>query len=547
MTTPHGTVSAIGEADVVVVGAGAAGMATALHAAPARVALLTDTDLGADSASAWAQGGIAAALGAADSPGAHADDTLAVGGDANDRAAVTMLTAAAPAMIGWLDALGARFERDDRGLVLGREAGHRHNRIVHANGDATGREIVRTLAAEVAAAPHVTIHSRTNVVGLLVDNGAVVGVLARRATASGDAAHHHGVQPPQNEPLVAIRAGAVVLATGGSAGAWRHTTNPPGSRGSGLVLAADAGAALADLQYVQFHPTALNCEADPLPLLTEALRGAGATLVNGRGVRVLRDVHPEAELAPRDVVARAIWQRREAGEHVHLDLRAIDDLERRFPTAVSSCRAHGLDPLTEPVPVTPAAHYHMGGVAVDHDGRTTVPGLYAGGEVACTGAHGANRLASNSLLEALVFGERIGHAVMAAAPPAERRVARAVMSVDPTPVLNADPAAVERVRRVLTTHVGVLRTGEGLQTALDELAHLTRPEAGGATAAVARMIATAARAHRERRGAHWRADGARSLSEAPRVVVTAPDRTEPVASVRSSTRSVSPATVLAGV
>ena len=533
-------------ADVAIVGSGAAGLSTALHATGARVALLTSDAVGTGSASAAALGGLAAAVAATDSPDAHAADTLAVGGRANDPAAVDLLTTAAPATVSWLDMLGTRFARDGDGWVLGREAGHRHDRILHAGGDATGREITRALAAAVTAAPRVTVHPRTRVVGLLVDGGEVVGVLARRPTSapSGERPHHPGepdhhmaanASPDRADgspdghdgDLVAIGAGAVVLATGGSAGAWRDTTNPPASRGSGLVLAADAGADLVDLQYVQFHPTALDCGADPLPLLTEALRGAGAAVVDEQGRRFLGEVHPDAELAPRDVVARAIWQRRAAGRRVLLDLRRVPDLMLRFPTAVASCRAHGLDPLVEPVPVTPAAHYHMGGVAVDHDGRSTVPGLHAAGEVACTGAHGANRLASNSLLEALVFGERVGHAVRTATAPSDAQIARAVAAIDPRNIARPDEVAVAAVRRVLTTHVGVLRTGDGLRIALDELRSHVAPDAGGTVAAVARMVTAAALAHRERRGAHWRADGDEPLAAAPRIVVTAPDRSPP--------------------
>jgi L-aspartate oxidase len=531
-------------ADVVIVGAGAAGLSTALHAR-GRVALLTADTVGTDSASAAALGGIAAAVAATDSPGAHAADTLAVGARANDPAVVDLLTAAAPATVSWLDTLGTRFARDDDGWLLGREAGHHHDRILHAGGDATGREITRALAAAVTIAPHVTIHPRTRVLGLLVDGGHVVGVLARRPTSTPSETLRHdsaasvhatsdavpdraaGSAAGADGDLVAIGAGTVVLATGGSAGAWRDTTNPPGSRGSGLVLAADAGADLVDLQYVQFHPTALDCGADPLPLLTEALRGAGAAVVDAHGRRFLDEVHPEAELAPRDVVARAIWQRRAAGERVLLDLRRVTDLARRFPTAVVACRDHGIDPRTEPVPVTPAAHYHMGGVAVDHDGRSTLPGLYAAGEVACTGAHGANRLASNSLLEALVFGERVGRAVRTATAPADARIARAVGAVAAHHITRPDPAAVAAVRGVLTSAVGVLRTGDGLRTACDQLLALAAPDAGGTVAAVARMVAAAALAHRERRGAHWRADGDDAVAAPPRILVTAPDRSTP--------------------
>jgi L-aspartate oxidase len=486
-------------------------MAAALHAGDAQVTLLTADAAVSGSASSWAQGGIAAAVGATDSPSSHAADTLAVGGRANDPAIVELLTAAAPHTVDWLRGIGTRFARNGDGWVLGREAGHRHDRIVHAAGDATGRELTRALAAAVDAAPTIAVRDRTTVIALLVDAGRVVGVLAR--DARGD--------------TIAIGAGAVVLATGGSAGAWRDTTNPPGSRGSGLVLAADAGAELTDLQYVQFHPTALDCGTDPLPLLTEALRGAGAAVVDAHGRRFLDAVHPEAELAPRDVVARAVWQRRAAGERVLLDLRRVDGLTDRFPTASAACRAHGLDPLVEPVPITPAAHYHMGGIVVDRHGRTGLDGLFACGEVSCTGAHGANRLASNSLLEALVFGRHVGTRVRSAIAPSAATVTRAVDATDARLLAAADPTAVARVRELLTTRVGVLRSGPGLREGLDELAALTAPAVGGTIAALARMIATAALAHTERRGAHWRTDGADALSVAPRIVVRAPGRRPP--------------------
>jgi L-aspartate oxidase len=502
-------------ADVVVVGSGIAGMSTALRAEGARVALLTEDTVGAGSASDHAQGGIAAAVADSDSPVAHAADTLLAGAHANDPGIVDLLTTAAPAAIGWLDGLGAQFERDGNGtLLLGREGGHGRSRIVHARGDATGHEVVAVLAAAVAAAPHVTTHAATRVVELLVDGERVVGVLAR---------DHEG-------RLVAFRAGAVVLATGGSAGAWRPTTNPASSRGTGLVLAADAGARLVDLEYVQFHPTALACDADPLPLLTEALRGAGATVIDARGHRFLHEVHDNAELAPRDVVARALWQRRAAGEPVLLDMRHVADLGTRFPTAVALCRRHGFDPFTEPVPITPAAHYHMGGIAVDDSGRTGVSGLFACGEVSCTGAHGANRLASNSLLEALVFGERVGQAVRSATPAAAASVDRALARIRAERLTAPSDDTITAVRDLLMTHVGVLRTEDGLQSALQQSDTLVAPDHGGAIAALARMVATAALHHRGTRGAHWRAD-VEGATDAHRVVITAADRSRPIASV----------------
>jgi L-aspartate oxidase len=511
------SVTAYDVADVVVVGSGIAGLSTALQASGARVILLTEADVGTGSASDHAQGGIAAAVATSDSPVSHAADTLTAGAHANDPGIVDLLTTAAPAAINWLAGLGARFERDgDGAYVLGREGGHGRSRIVHARGDATGREVVAVLAAAVADAPHVTTHASMRMVDLLVDRDRVVGVLAR----------------DRNNRLVAYRAGAVVMATGGSAGAWCPTTNPASSRGSGLVLAADAGAHLADLEYVQFHPTALACDADPLPLLTEALRGAGATVIDMCGRRFLHEIHAGAELAPRDVVARALWQRRAAGDQVLLDMRHVPDLDVRFPTAVALCRHHGFDPFTEPVPVTPAAHYHMGGIAVDDAGRTDVPGLFACGEVACTGAHGANRLASNSLLEALVFAQRVGRVVRSATPAGTDTVERALANVRPERLLPPSNQAVAEVRDLLMAEVGVVRTETGLRSALRRLESLVAPARGGSIAAVARMVATAALHHRATRGVHWRADvEPASAIAVRRTVITAPDRSRPVASV----------------
>lgn len=497
--------------DVVVVGAGLAGLATALHLQGADVLLLSDTSLGTGGASRYAKGGIAAAVAVPDSPADHARDTLAVGAGANDAAVVALLTASAPAAVDWLDRLGTDFERGDDGWSLGREAGHRHDRILHAGGDATGVALVDALASAAAAADHVTVWERTRADSLLVDDGRVVGVLARDA---------------DGRPLV-VGAGAVVLATGGAAGAWQHTTNPPTSRGAGLVLAADAGAALADLEYVQFHPTALATGTDPLPLLTEALRGAGALIVDRAGHRFLQSAHVDAELAPRDVVARAIFGQLAAGHEVLMDLRPVRDLADRFPSAVRACRAAGFDPLSQPVPMIPAAHYHMGGVATDDRGRTSLPGLFACGEVARTGAHGASRLASNSLLEAAVFAGRVATAATGHDRPGSGRVRAAVAALDTTSTVAPDPSAVAEVRALLSRYVGVLRDAAGLQAAIERLDDLVAPRRGGAVAAVARMIAMSAAAHQESRGAHTRTDLPATLPTVPRVTLTAANRGRP--------------------
>ncbi len=397
------------EADVVVIGAGAAGLSVALGLAGRRVDLLAKGALGRTGNSPWAQGGVACAVGPDDSPALHAADTLAVGGGLGDPAAVARLTADGPQRLAQLVTIGARFDRDASGrLDLAREAAHSRRRILHAR-DATGAEVVRALGAALPERSGLSVFERAMALELVTDGGRAAGVLARHADGA----------------LVLHRARAVVLATGGIGRVYARTTNPPEATGDGLALAWRAGARLADLELVQFHPTALDCGADPMPLLTEALRGAGARLVDETGRPLLEG--PGAELQARDVVARGIWAALAAGRRALLDAREAvgDAFPRRFPTVFEACREHGLDPRLEPVPVAPAAHYHMGGIATDLDGRTSVPGLWAAGEAACTGVHGANRLASNSLLEALVFGGRVARSLAEALPNLRRPASHA--------------------------------------------------------------------------------------------------------------------------
>ncbi len=494
-------------ADVVVVGAGVAGLMAALTAAtPAArrtVTVLTKAPLGTGGASVWAQGGIAAAVGSDDSPALHAADTLAAGAGLSDPAIVGLLTGEGPARVSALASLGARFDRDEAGrLALGREAAHSRRRILHASGDATGAELVRALVTAVKSAPGVRVVEGAFAGDLVVADGRVVGLLARHAGGR----------------LVLHLAPAVVLATGGIGRAYRHTTNPPEATGDGLAMAARAGARLADLEFVQFHPTALADGSDPMALLTEALRGEGAVLLDGAGRRFMPAEHPDAELAPRDVVARAIWRRLAAGDRVVLDATGAvgDRFPERFPTVFALCRARGLDPRRAPIPVAPAAHYHMGGIAVDARGRSTLPGLWACGEVAATGVHGANRLASNSLLEAVVFGARVGED-LSREPlprPVERHAleAAARLTVAGTPWLPADGSpAVAAVRDLMWREAGLVRLAEGLARALAGLARLEAALPPGASEApnlvtAARLVAAAALARPESRGGHYRAD-----------------------------------------
>jgi L-aspartate oxidase len=479
-------------APVVVVGAGLGGLATALELAPRPVLLVTRARLGEDVASAWAQGGLAAAVGAEDSPAEHAADTHAAGDGLCDPAIVSLVTGAAPACVERLRRSGVAFDADADGrLLLGREGGHHRRRILHVR-DATGAAITRALVAELRRTPSVTVLEGVDVEDLLLRDGAVVGLAARR-----------GVE------RLRIAASAVVLATGGLGGLYARTSNPLGARGEGLAMAARAGARLADVEFVQFHPTALEVGADPMPLATEALRGEGAVLVNTLGERFMQGQHPLADLAPRDVVARAIFRERAAGRRVFLDARAALGVAfaERFPTVYAACRQAGLDPATQPVPVAPAAHYHMGGIAVDANGRSSVPGLWAVGEVAATGLHGANRLASNSLLEALVFGERAARDI--AATTAAQAVAGAPLAADRRAATD-DTRGLDRLRRTMDADVGVERDAAGLARAVAAFAPLALGQGAGPVlrnaATTALLVATAALAREESRGGHFRSD-----------------------------------------
>ena len=469
-----------------VIGAGVAGLSAALRLAEhGPVTVLTAAALGEQAASAWAQGGVAAAVGADDSPALHARDTLAAGAGLCAPDATTRITGQGPAAIERLVALGARFDRDATGaLKLGLEAAHSRHRIVHAQGDGTGREVLRTLIDAARRTPAITLLEELDARRLLIaDHGAVAGVLAA----------------DRAERAVTLHTSAVVLATGGLGGLYAHTTNPAGALGGGLALAARAGAAMADMEFVQFHPTALDVGLDPMPLVSEAVRGEGAWLVNDLGERFMAD-HARAELEPRDVVAREVWAQITAGRRVFLDARqAIGArFDAAFPAIHAACRTAGIDPGAELIPIRPAAHYHMGGVAVDASGRSSVGGLWVCGEAASTGLHGANRLASNSLLEAAVCGEAVAHDVagFAADPHGET----AAVALPPRPQAGA-------VRQILDRRAGVLRDEAGLLAAQAALQAVV--ESGGAGADPARvglLIVEGALNRRESRGAHFRTD-----------------------------------------
>jgi L-aspartate oxidase len=447
--------------DLVVVGAGAAGLFACLCAARegARVALVSARPL-AETASYWAQGGLAAALAFDDSPERHLKDTLIAGRGLVRRSAAQVLTDEAPARFRDLEALGVRFDADRHGnLALGLEGGHGARRVVHAGGSATGRRILRQLSADVAEERAIAVLEGARAASLVGD-GCVTGVAledGRTLTARG-----------------------TILATGGAAALWSRTTNPPGSFGSGLLLARAAGAALADLEFTQFHPTAVvGIKGREGFLITEAIRGEGATLHDAHGERFVD------ELAPRDAVARAIFRtlREQEIPAVSLDMRHVDP--GRFPNVVAALREAGLDPTTELVPVAPASHYVMGGIVTDLDGRSQVPGLYAVGECACTGLHGANRLASNSLSECFVFGRRAALRALDEPEPATIG-AHAGESVAPPPS--------RETRKAMWRHAGLERDADGLAPLLDDPHPL------------ARLVARSALFREESRGAHARAD-----------------------------------------
>ena len=502
-----------------ILGAGIAGLFTALKLAPFPSLVLAGSRPGTSGSSAWAQGGIAASVGEGDDWRDHARDTMAAGAGLCDPAIVDLVAREAPDRIADLVALGAPFDRNEDGsLAVGLEAAHSKARIVHVRGDRAGAEISRTLAARVLETPCIRVMEGFHAVELAMENGRVAGLFAR-----------YGSGP--NTRLVLFRAAAIVFATGGLGALYAVTTNPLESRGEGLGMAARAGAVISDAEFVQFHPTAIAIGRDPAPLATEALRGEGAILVNELGERFMTAVNPDAELAPRDIVARAIHRQIANGHQVFLDCRkAIGaDFERHFPTVYQACMSAGINPAVQPIPVAPAAHYHMGGVASDANGRSSLEGLWVAGECAATGLHGANRLASNSLLEGLVFGARVAADIQGARTPVP---ARGTPPVPTTVQLSAPPHVL---RQAMSLQVGLERDAGGLGQALATIARLERGASDPALLnmlAAAKLVTAGALTRQESRGGHWRSDfpltakiGVRSfatLADADRIAAGAP-------------------------
>ncbi|MHB0884423.1 MAG: L-aspartate oxidase [Bacillota bacterium] len=491
--------------DFLVVGSGIAGLYTALKASRfGRVTVLTKKKM-EDSNTEHAQGGIAAAVGREDSPRLHMEDTLTAGAGLCDEDAVRVLVNEGPTCVLELVALGAHFDKRGEDFALTREGAHSERRILHARGDATGEEIEQVLSWKALTSSGVVIHEDIQVIDLITKDGRCYGVLARR---------------PDGEK-VAYLSWATVLATGGAGQLYKNTTNPSVATGDGMAMAYRAGAAMADMEFIQFHPTALHIPGKPRFLITEALRGEGAVLVNPAGERFMPRYHPRADLAPRDVVARAMLDemRKASADHIWLDGTALgSNFAERFPKVYETCRGFGVDPAVEPIPVAPAAHYMMGGIRTDIDGRTNLDGLYSCGEAACVGVHGANRLASNSLLEGLVFGRRIADSMKGLLDRSSEELRRlAVVAREERRPFPGTAADVRRQVQELTwSNVGILRDAAGLGTALASLAELAAftwsdPSTVEAIevanlATLAHLVARSALIREESRGSHYRLD-----------------------------------------
>ena len=482
---------------VVIVGAGLAAVYAALKLAPHPVVMISPEPLGSGASSAWAQGGVAAAMAPTDSAEAHADDTVNAGAGSVLREVAEFVTRAARDHVLDLSDLGTGFDRTaDGGFVQSREAAHSAARVVRVKGDQAGAEIMRALIEELRKTPSVQVIEGALAVGLDSDGAHVSGV------------YLNSIDAPDAEPVL-LKGAAHVLATGGSAGLYAQTTNPARIRGQGIGMAARAGAQIADAEFLQFHPTAIDVGEDPTPLATEALRGEGAILIDRDGHRFMPDIHPEAELAPRDIVARAVYLESQAGRRPALDTRAAigAEITTQFPAVTKACIRNGLDPVSQSIPVAAAAHYHMGGVASDMAGRSSLSGLWVCGEAASTGLHGANRLASNGLLEALVFARACAQDIVAEVPDTDAPAVDIRFAPDEG---EPDAKSVAALRQIMTDHVGVVRDRAGLNQALSGISALEAKNTGSATflnmTATATLITAAALSREESRGAHYRSD-----------------------------------------
>lgn len=492
----------------IILGAGIAGLFTALKLAPFPALVISSGPTGHSGSSVWAQGGIASAVGPDDNWSLHAKDTVAAGAGIGDTDIAALVAQEAPQRIDDLLRLGVPFDRDKSGrLSVVREAAHTRARIVHVSGDRAGAAIMETVSRAAGATPSITMAEGFEALELAMLDGRAVGLFARYRSGRG-------------ARLVLFRAPAIVFATGGVGALYAVTTNPLESRGQGMGIAARAGAIIADAEFVQFHPTAIDIGRDPAPLATEALRGEGATLVDENGRRFMAAAHLSGELAPRDVVARAIHREIARGHRAFLDCRAAlgEHFQSRFPTVYETCKNAGLDPAKTPIPVAPAAHYHMGGIATDGQGRSSIPGLWCVGECASTGLHGANRLASNSLAEAIVFAARVAEDVSGSI------VARTYGGHTPAAAPLVRSVLPQQLRGTMSSLVGVERDGAELCKALGIIHKLERVAGGDPASlnvlAAAKLIASAALRRQESIGAHFRLDHPQASLHARRSSIT---------------------------
>jgi L-aspartate oxidase len=483
--------------DFIVIGSGVAGLRAAIELSRGGSVTVLTKDRLDESNTEYAQGGVAVALSDDDEISLHYEDTLNAGAGLCDENAVRVLVEEGPRYITELIEWGAEFDREGDALAFTQEAAHSRRRILHAHGDSTGREIVRSLLARAKKSKNINLQAHAATIDLIVEDGRCVGVR---------------FIDPNESMRREMLARAVALATGGAGQIFAQTTNPSVATGDGMAMAYAAGAMMCDLEFVQFHPTALALQDAPRFLLSEALRGEGAILRNQKGEAFARRYDERGELAPRDVVARAIVaeMERTGASWVQLDLTHLnpDFLRLRFPKIFETCLRYGLDLTKDRLPVSPAVHYVMGGVRSDAHGRTTLPGLYAAGEVACTGVHGANRLASNSLLEGLVFGARAGAAALEDAHPAPNRAEAAPIEFDLSQ-WRLDPRTKSRVQEIMWKKVGLIRRAEDLKSAVEECAKLAEENINQRTrnfAALAKLMAQAALWREESRGGHYRED-----------------------------------------
>ncbi len=480
----------IPDADVIIVGAGSAGLMAAISLAPLRVLLISDNlpEQG-QTASHWSKGGIAAPISEEDSPQKHIEDTMIASCGFADREVVSYYVNMAPELIDYLVKLGVNFDYTSDGKIyLGREGSHSLHRVLTANRDSFGLELMRVLTKNLYNSSHITQLSGAKVISLLKEKDAVNGVRIKYAEGEKN-----------------IKSSATILATGGIGALYARTTNPSCSKGYGIAMAFEAGAKCKNLEFVQFHPTAINCELEPLPMISEALRGAGAKITNSSGQRFMSDIHEMAELAPRDIVCRAIEDQIIAGKKVYLDIRGLIE---KYPSALKSCERAGINPEKEKIPITTAAHYHMGGVHIDYKtGKTSVKGLWACGEVACTGMHGANRLASNSLLEALITGRLCAKNIVSSL--GKSRIKEVEKNINLSPYVSAPLPEEMEIKEIMTNNVGVYRDNNMLQQSIDKLIQVgqkTENREIYLCSLAAKLIASSALERKNSIGAHFRKD-----------------------------------------